>query len=127
MRSFWRYYPTRKQLTWSFQILFQNCARSSPFPRGTRDIAHRCFTRLLTCFDSTLRTALLLPSITRRIDDLLLVKELNAKFFEHSIIEHHLHAAVSAPAAGNEFDYERLELLGKRLYYLHLLKIVQLE
>lgn len=62
---------------------------------------------------STLRTALLLPSITRRIDDFLLVKELNAKFFEHSIIEHHLHAAISAPAAGIEFDYERLELLGK--------------
>ena len=62
---------------------------------------------------STLRTALLLPSITRRIDDFLLVKELNAKFFEHSIMEHHLHAAVSAPAAGIEFDYERLELLGE--------------
>jgi endoribonuclease Dicer len=64
--------------------------------------------------DSTLRTAFLLPSIMRRIDDLLLVKELNAKFFEHSIVEHHLHAAISAPAAGNEFDYERLELLGER-------------
>src|SRR6266481_6542577 len=63
--------------------------------------------------DSTLRTAFLLPSIMRRIDDLLLVKELNAKFFEHSIVEHHLHAAISAPAAGNEFDYERLELLGE--------------
>jgi endoribonuclease Dicer len=62
---------------------------------------------------STLRTALLLPSITRRIDDFLLVKEVNAKFFEHSIIEHHLHAAISAPAAGIEFDYERLELLGE--------------
>lgn len=64
-------------------------------------------------FGSTLRTALLLPSITRRIDDFLLVKELNAKFFDHAIIEHQLHAAISAPAAGVEFDYERLELLGE--------------
>lgn len=63
-------------------------------------------------FRSTLRTALLLPSVTRKIDELLLVKELNAKLFEHSILEHHLHAAISTPSAGVEFDYERLELLG---------------
>jgi endoribonuclease Dicer len=63
-------------------------------------------------FRSTLRTALLLPSITRRLDDVLLVKELNAKFFDHSITEQLLHAAISTPAAGMEFDYERLELLG---------------
>ena len=43
---------------------------------------------------------------------MLLVKELNAALFEHSIQEHHLHAAVSAPSACSEFDYERLELLG---------------
>ncbi|TFY77295.1 hypothetical protein EWM64_g6716 [Hericium alpestre] len=61
---------------------------------------------------STFRTALLLPSITRRIDDLLLVKELNATFFDHSISEDLLHTAVSAPSVGYEFDYERLELLG---------------
>ena len=48
----------------------------------------------------------------RRIDDMLLVKELNAALFDHSIQEHHLHAAVSAPSACSEFDYERLELLG---------------
>lgn len=65
---------------------------------------------------STFRTALLLPSITRRIDDLLLVKELNARFFEHSILEQPLLAAVSAPAAGMGFDYERLELLGETQY-----------
>lgn len=46
------------------------------------------------------------------MDDLLLVKELNAKFFDHAIKESHLHAAISAPSAGIEFDYERLELLG---------------
>lgn len=62
---------------------------------------------------STFRTALLLPSILRRIDDLLLVKEMNAKYFDHSIDEHQLHAALSTPSAGMEFDYERLELLGK--------------
>jgi len=61
---------------------------------------------------SIFRTATLLPSILRRLDDVLLVKELNAKFFDHAISEHYLHAAVSAPSAAVEFDYERLELLG---------------
>ncbi|KAH7916192.1 hypothetical protein BJ138DRAFT_996390 [Hygrophoropsis aurantiaca] len=61
---------------------------------------------------STLRTALLLPSVTRRIDDFLVVKELNAKFFNHAISEELLLAAISAPSAGFECDYERLELLG---------------
>jgi endoribonuclease Dicer len=55
---------------------------------------------------------LLLPSVMRRIDDILLVTELNAALFDHSIQEHHLHAAISAPSACTEFDYERLELLG---------------
>jgi endoribonuclease Dicer len=48
----------------------------------------------------------------RRIDDMLLVIELNATLFDHSIQTRHLHAAVSAPSACTEFDYERLELLG---------------
>ncbi|KIJ56735.1 hypothetical protein M422DRAFT_57385 [Sphaerobolus stellatus SS14] len=61
---------------------------------------------------STMRMTLLLPSIIRRLDDILLVKELNAKFFDHSIREDLLHTAISAPSAGVEFDYERLELLG---------------
>jgi endoribonuclease Dicer len=55
---------------------------------------------------------MLLPSITRRIDDLLLVKELNANFFSHAISEHLLHMAVSVPSAGIEYNYERLELIG---------------
>lgn len=67
---------------------------------------------LICMQSSTFRTALLLPSIMRRIDDLLLVKELNASLFDHSISEHQLHAAISAPSAGLQFDYERLELLG---------------
>ena len=48
----------------------------------------------------------------RRIDDMLLVTELNATLFDHSIHETQLHAAISAPSACAEFDYERLELLG---------------
>lgn len=55
---------------------------------------------------------MLLPSVIRRIDDLLLVIELNAALFGNSIQNNHLHAAVSAPSACIEFDYERLELLG---------------
>ena len=48
----------------------------------------------------------------RRIDDKLLVTELNAALFDHAIHETQLHAAISAPSACAEFDYERLELLG---------------
>ncbi|KAI0939123.1 hypothetical protein AcV5_000626 [Taiwanofungus camphoratus] len=66
----------------------------------------------LTIPASTFRTLLLLPSITRRIDDQLLVKELNAKFFHHSILERLLIAALTPSVAGVEYDYERLELLG---------------
>ncbi|KAF8913820.1 hypothetical protein CPB84DRAFT_1832684 [Gymnopilus junonius] len=61
---------------------------------------------------STLSTAMLLPSIMRRIDDFLLVKELDAKFFDHAIREDLLHIAICTPSAGMEYDYERLELLG---------------
>jgi endoribonuclease Dicer len=43
------------------------------------------------------------------------VKELNAKFFDHAISEDLLHMAISAASAGIEYDYERLELLGKYL------------
>ena len=64
------------------------------------------------CFNSTLRTALLLPSIMRRIDDFLIVKELNARFFDHAIREDLLHVSLCAPSAGLEYNYERLELLG---------------
>ena len=49
----------------------------------------------------------------RRIDDLLLIKELNAKFFDHSIKEDELLAAISTTAACSGIDYERLELLGE--------------
>ncbi|GAW07656.1 Dicer-like protein 1 [Lentinula edodes] len=61
---------------------------------------------------STFRTALLLPCIMRRLDDFLLVKELNAGLLSHCVSEGLLHVAISAPSAGIEYDYERLELLG---------------
>jgi endoribonuclease Dicer len=61
---------------------------------------------------STLHTALLLPSVMRRIDDFLLVKELNAKLFKHAIEDEFLHMAVCTRSAGLEYDYERLEFLG---------------
>ncbi|KAL4075936.1 hypothetical protein J3A83DRAFT_4088626 [Scleroderma citrinum] len=60
----------------------------------------------------TFRTALVLPSIMRRIDDYLVVQELNAKFFNHTVHEELLLAAISTPSAGYEMDYERLELFG---------------
>ncbi|KIJ20171.1 hypothetical protein PAXINDRAFT_126718 [Paxillus involutus ATCC 200175] len=61
---------------------------------------------------SIFRTALFLPSITRRIEDFLIVHELNASLFNHSIHADLLLAAISAPSAGFEVDYERLELFG---------------
>ncbi|OJA16985.1 hypothetical protein AZE42_00577 [Rhizopogon vesiculosus] len=61
---------------------------------------------------SIYRTVLLLPSITRRIDDFLIVKELNTQFFANMILEQHLLSAVFAPSATFETDYERLELFG---------------
>ncbi|KAF8591451.1 ribonuclease III [Ramaria rubella] len=88
---------------------------SRPFTASKKNPAKYLIPELccrLTIPASTLRMALLLPSITRRLEDILLVKELNAKFFDHCIMEHLLHTAVSAPSASVEFDYERLELLG---------------
>lgn len=63
-----------------------------------------------------------LPSIMRRIDDFLVVKELNAKFFDHAVKEDLLHVAICTPSAALEYDYERLELLGGyfiSVCYLH--------
>lgn len=42
----------------------------------------------------------------------MLVKELNARLFDNSIIEDYLLSAISSPAAAFQQDYERLELLG---------------
>jgi endoribonuclease Dicer len=54
----------------------------------------------------------------KRIDDLLLVKELDATFFDHAVREDLLHNAICTPSAGLEYDYERLELLGKILHII---------
>lgn len=56
--------------------------------------------------------ALLLPSMIRRVDDYLLVKEINAKLFDNWLQEKAVLVALTAPSAGVEFDYERQELLG---------------
>ncbi|KAJ7937137.1 ribonuclease III [Mycena leptocephala] len=61
---------------------------------------------------STFRTALLFPSIIRRLDSFLLVKELNARFFNHQISETLLDMAITTPSTRMEYDYERLEFLG---------------
>ncbi|PVF99771.1 hypothetical protein CPB86DRAFT_756304 [Serendipita vermifera] len=61
---------------------------------------------------STMRTLSLLPSVMKRIDDTLIVRELNAMYFNNEINETLLHAAITTPSAGFDFDYERLELLG---------------
>ncbi|KZT74443.1 ribonuclease III [Daedalea quercina L-15889] len=66
----------------------------------------------LTVPASVLRTALMMPSIMRRVDELLIVKELNMKLFSNSIHDDELLAALTSPAALAERDYERLELLG---------------
>jgi endoribonuclease Dicer len=54
----------------------------------------------------------LLPSIMHRIDELLLVKQLNAKNLDHCVRDDLLTMATSSPLAGNDYNYERLELLG---------------
>lgn len=70
------------------------------------------YSRKLTVPASTLRMGYLLPSVTRRIDELLLVKQLNAKILGRCVRDDLLVIATASPLAGNEYDYERLELLG---------------
>jgi endoribonuclease Dicer len=60
-----------------------------------------------------MRTLTLLPSIMKRVDETLLVLEFNAMYFNNEIDGNALQAAISAPSAGLEVDYERLELLGR--------------
>lgn len=51
----------------------------------------------------------------KRVDETLLVLEFNAMYFNNEIDGNSLQAAISAPSAGLEVDYERLELLGMGL------------
>lgn len=66
---------------------------------------------------------MLLPSALWKIDDWLVVKEMNNRFFDNAIREDLLYEALTAHGAGMEKDYERLELLGQgaRLPCLHVL------
>ncbi|KAK2466145.1 hypothetical protein APHAL10511_001787 [Amanita phalloides] len=83
------------------------------------------FCNKLTVPASTLRTALVLPSLFHRIDNLLLVKELNATMFNNVLSDELLSTAITCPSAGMEFDYERLELLGDSfLKYLSTVHII---
>ncbi|KZV65685.1 hypothetical protein PENSPDRAFT_737573 [Peniophora sp. CONT] len=92
----------------------------SPANKTGTDPTQRLPTKYLVpeyCAKSTIpasvfRTSLLLPSITHKIDALMLVKELNARLFDNSILEDYLLSAICSPAAAFEHDYERLELLG---------------
>nr|VWO96551.1 Ribonuclease 3 (EC (Ribonuclease III) (RNase III) [Ganoderma boninense] len=47
-----------------------------------------------------------------KLESYLLVKELNARLFENTILEQQLLIALSTPAAYTEVNYERLEFLG---------------
>ena len=47
-----------------------------------------------------------------KIDETLLVKELNARMFDNVIREDLLRDALTPPAAEAGFNYERLEILG---------------
>ena len=55
---------------------------------------------------------LALPSIMTKIDEILLVKELNARMFDNVIREVLLREVLEPPAAGAESNHERLEMLG---------------
>ncbi|KAL0070846.1 Dicer-like protein 1 [Marasmius tenuissimus] len=61
---------------------------------------------------STMRTALLLPCVLQRIEDFLLVKELNSRLLSNAISDGLLHMALTTRAVEIEYDYERLEILG---------------
>ncbi|KAH9922027.1 uncharacterized protein BXZ73DRAFT_79816 [Epithele typhae] len=61
---------------------------------------------------STYRTLLLLPSLSDKLDALLLTKELNARLLHGAALEPLLLAALSARAAWTDANYERLEFLG---------------
>ncbi|KAK7049611.1 Dicer-like protein 1 [Paramarasmius palmivorus] len=73
---------------------------------------------------STMRTTLLIPCVLQRIDEFLLVKELNARLFSNIIPDDLLHVALTTRSAGLEYDYERLEMLGDAfLKYLASLQV----
>lgn len=64
-----------------------------------------------------MRMGYLLPSIMRRIDEFLLVMQLNSKILGHCVRDDLLVIATASPLAGNEYNYERLELLGEQVCF----------
>jgi len=66
-----------------------------------------------TCYSySVFKTATAFPSIQYRINDMLVVRELNAVLLENRVDDTLLLTALTTPSASMAFDYERLELLG---------------
>ncbi|KAH7105711.1 hypothetical protein BKA62DRAFT_826957 [Auriculariales sp. MPI-PUGE-AT-0066] len=60
----------------------------------------------------TFKTAQLLPSLVRCVEDVFMTKMLNHAFFNNEISELHLLTAISCPSLCGENNYDRLELLG---------------
>ena len=51
------------------------------------------------------------------MEHLLIVKEMNNRFFDNALREDLLLEAITSVSAGMDYDYERLELLGnKRIF-----------
>ncbi|KAL0570757.1 Dicer-like protein 1 [Marasmius crinis-equi] len=86
------------------------------------DRSHRFFIPELcakcTIPASTMRTALLLPCILQRMEEFLLVKEMNARLFSHTLPDNLLHMALTTRSVEIEYDYERLEILGDSILKL---------
>lgn len=57
-------------------------------------------------------SSLFIPSLTNRLEQVLLTKELNATLFKGALDEKLLSQALTAPSTGGESDYERLEYIG---------------
>ncbi|KAI0352690.1 hypothetical protein OH77DRAFT_1428097 [Trametes cingulata] len=87
-------------------------APSTPSPRAPLKYLIPELAYKFTIPASTFRTLWLLPSILTKIDSYLLVKELDAKLFHHTISEPQLLVALSTRAAWTDANYERLEFLG---------------
>ena len=51
-----------------------------------------------------------------KVDETLLVKEINARMFDNVIREDLLREALTPPGAEAESNYERLEILGNEIF-----------
>jgi len=75
-------------------------------------VADLALLRRVQTKNSTFLSSLYIPSITNRLEQVLLVKELNQTLFNKSLEEKRLTQALTAPSTGGEADYERLEYIG---------------